>query len=207
MSLEQISYYSNLLALVVILLCWLVFAGTLLYRRGSSTAEHHSREPLSWAGLGLQLISYPISWSVWRTPLFSPFAGEQYGLNIVLQFTAAVVGIASVWLAVSAFRELGKQWSLQARVLEDHKLITTGIYSIVRHPIYTAMLGMLIATGIVISHWLALSVAVVVFLAGTKIRMHLEEKLLAEAFGKEFDEWRSAVPGLIPFPKRFFRNN
>jgi protein-S-isoprenylcysteine O-methyltransferase Ste14 len=207
MSLEQISYYSNVVALAVIALCWIVFTVKLLYHRGSSTAEHQSREPLSWVGLGLQLISYPISWSVWRTPLFSTFAGEQYGLNVALQLFAATIGIASVWLAVSGFRELGKQWSLQARVLEDHKLITTGVYSIVRHPIYTAMLGMLIATGLVISHWLALSVAVVVFLAGTKIRMHLEEKLLADAFGKQFAEWRSRVPGLIPLPTRFFRNN
>lgn len=207
MSLEQISYYSNVLALAVILFCWLVFAGTLLYRRGRSSAEHQSREPLSWIGLGLQLISYPISWSVWRTPLFSPFTGEQFALNIGFQVMAVALGIWSAWLAVSAFRELGKQWSLQARVLEGHILVKTGVYSIVRHPIYTAMLGMLIATGIVISHWLALGAAIIVFLAGTKIRMHLEEKLLADAFGKEFAEWSSAVPGLIPFPKRFWRHN
>ena len=206
MSLEQISYFSNILALVFILLCWVVFAVTLLYRRGSSSAEHQSREPLSWVGLVLQLVSYPISWSVWQKP-FSPFAGDGFALNIGLQVMAAALGLCSAWLAVSAIRELGKQWSLQARVLEDHKLVTTGVYSIVRHPIYTAMLGMLIATGVVISHWLALSVAVVVFLAGTKIRIHLEEKLLADAFGKQFAEWRSAVPSLIPFPKRFFRNN
>lgn len=205
MSLEQISYYSNVVALAVILLCWLVFAGTLLYRRGSSSAAHQSREPLSWIGLGLQLVSYPISWAVWRMPVFSPFAGEHYAANIALQSMAAVIGIWSAWLAVSAIRELGKQWSLQARVLADHILVTTGVYSIVRHPIYTAMLGMLIATGVVISHRLALCVAIVVFLAGTKIRMHLEEKLLAAAFGKQFEEWRSAVPGLIPFPKRMFR--
>jgi protein-S-isoprenylcysteine O-methyltransferase Ste14 len=206
-SLEQISYYANVMALAVVLLCWLVFAGTLLYRRGGSSAQHRSREPLSWIGLVLQLLSYPISWSVWRTPLFSPFVGEQYLLNIGLQVTAAALGLGSVWLAVSAFRELGQQWSLQARVLEDHKLVTTGAYTIVRHPIYTAMLGMLIATGIAISHWLALCVAALVFLAGTKIRIHLEEKLLAAAFGTQFAAWTSAVPGLIPSPRRIFRNS
>lgn len=83
-------------------------------------------------------------------------------------------------------------------MLDDHKLVTSGVYSLVRHPIYTAMLGMLISTGIVISHWLALAVAVIVFLAGTKIRIHLEEKLLADAFGKDFLEWKRRVPELIP---------
>ena len=146
----------------------------------------------------MQLISYPISWAVWRSPFFSPFVDNLFGLNIAFQILAICIAGYSAWMAVAAIRELGQQWSLQARVLDDHKLITSGVYGIVRHPIYTAMLGMLIATGMVISHWLALAAAVVMFLAGTKVRIHLEEKLLANAFGEQFEEWRSRVPELIP---------
>ena len=40
-----------------------------------------------------------------------------------------------------------------------------------------------------------------IFLAGTLIRTKLEERLLSGAFGQEFEEWRSRVPGLIPFVK------
>jgi protein-S-isoprenylcysteine O-methyltransferase Ste14 len=150
----------------------------------------------------MQLISYPISWIGWRTPIFSPFVSDQYGLNIGLQIFAIAIAAYSAWLAVAAIPELGQQWSLQARVLDDHKLVTTGVYGVVRHPIYTAMLGMLISTGIVVSNWLFLAVATIVFLAGTKVRIHLEEKLLAEAFGRKFANWRSRVPGLIPFLRR-----
>ncbi len=207
MSFDQISFYVNILALIAISGCWLIFAAALMYRRGTSSAGHRSHEPLSWIGLILQLISYPISWSVWRSPVFSPIIDEQWAVNALLQVLAIGLGAWSAWLAVSAIRELGKQWSLQARVLEDHKLITTGVYGLVRHPIYTAMLGMLIATGIVLSHPLALGVGLVVFLAGTKIRMHLEEKLLEEAFAEHFAAWRSAVPGLIPFTRRARRSS
>ena len=42
--------------------------------------------------------------------------------------------------------------------------MTSGPYSIVRHPIYTAMLGLLIATGIVLSHWAVVVIALVIFL-------------------------------------------
>jgi protein-S-isoprenylcysteine O-methyltransferase Ste14 len=63
------------------------------------------------------------------------------------------------------------------------------------------MLGLLISSGIVVSHPLALAGAVVVFLAGTSIRIHLEEKLLRDAFGKQFLNWKSEVPKLIPFLK------
>ena len=115
---------------------------------------------------------------------------------------AAGMAIFSAWLAVAAIRELGQQWSLQARVLDNHKLITSGVYDLVRHPIYTAMLGMLIATGLVISHWIVLGAAILIFLAGTEVRTRLEEKLLAEAFGEQFEEWRSRVPKLIPSIRR-----
>lgn len=112
-----------------------------------------------------------------------------------------IVAAASVWLAISALRELGRQWSLEARLVEGHKLVKTGVYQIVRHPIYTAMLGMLVAMGIVYSHWLALVAGIFVFLIGTKIRTVFEERLLSEAFGEEFSEWKARVPGLIPFLK------
>jgi protein-S-isoprenylcysteine O-methyltransferase Ste14 len=98
-----------------------------------------------------------------------------------------------------AIKELGKQWSLEARLIEGHKLVSTGVYQIVRHPIYTAMLGMLVATGIVFSHWIALVAAIAVFLIGTRIRTQIEERLLRDAFGREFEDWRAKVPGLVPF--------
>ncbi len=196
---EQTSYYINILSLLAIGACWAVFGSALIYRRSGSTTDTRSREPLSWLGLVLQLISFPLSWAGWRSPLFSPVIEGQYVVNIMLQLMAIALAAFSAWMAWSAIRELGKQWSLQARVLEDHKLITTGIYGTVRHPIYTAMLGMLIATGIVISHRLALGVGIVIFLAGTKIRMRLEERLLEKAFGERFREWTKAVPALIPF--------
>jgi len=77
----------------------------------------------------------------------------------------------------------------------------TGPYDLVRHPIYTAMLGKLIATGIVISDWRVVLIAVVVFLIGTFIRTRFEERLLGDAFGEEFSRWKARVPGLIPFVK------
>jgi len=84
---------------------------------------------------------------------------------------------------------------------QGHDLVTTGPYKLVRHPIYTAMLGKLIATGIVLSVWPVLLASVAIFLIGTLIRIRFEEKLLSGAFGEKFAEWRSRVPGLIPFVK------
>jgi protein-S-isoprenylcysteine O-methyltransferase Ste14 len=60
------------------------------------------------------------------------------------------------------------------------------------------MLGMLIATGLAMEHWVALIIAVVIFVAGMVIRVRSEEKLLRAAFGAEFEEYASRVPAVLP---------
>jgi len=95
-------------------------------------------------------------------------------------------------------RTLGKQWALAARLVEGHKLITVGPYAYVRNPIYTGMLGILIATGLAMEHWIALIAAIVFFAVGTVIRVRSEEKLLRGAFGEEFEEYARRVPAVLP---------
>ena len=120
-------------------------------------------------------------------------------LEIALSVLTMLLAVASVWFCGAAVRTLGKQWSLAARVLEGHKLVTEGPYNVVRNPIYTGMFGMLLASSLAVSHWIGLSMAVVVFAIGTFIRVRSEEKLLREAFGAEFDEYARRVPAVIPF--------
>ncbi|MGD9561816.1 MAG: isoprenylcysteine carboxylmethyltransferase family protein [Pyrinomonadaceae bacterium] len=195
---EKLSYYVTAASFTIVLVCWFIFAGLFILKKRAEKAPDAVKAPKSWLGLGLQGISYAFVWAVMRQPLLSSFTGEYYLLNIVLQVAAVALSTSSVILTMSAIRELGKQWSLQARLVEGHKLITSGPYSLVRHPIYTAMLGKLIATGIVLSYWFVLVPAVAVFLIGTFVRTRFEEKLLSDAFGQEFERWKAKVPGLIP---------
>ena len=198
---EQISYYTTLAAFGALIVLWFVFAGTFLLRKKPETSPDKVHAPKSWLGLILQGAGFGLVWALRRAPFLSPLIDGRYIVNIMLQVLAVTLAAGSVWLAMSAIKELGKQWSLQARLIEDHKLITGGVYQIVRHPIYTAMLGMLVASGIVFSHWLVLLIAVVVFIIGTRIRTMSEERLLRDAFGDEFDDFAARVPALIPFVK------
>jgi protein-S-isoprenylcysteine O-methyltransferase Ste14 len=97
-----------------------------------------------------------------------------------------------------AVKTLGKEWSLTARLVEGHQLATSGPYALVRHPIYSGMLGMLLATGLAISHWLALLAALIIFFVGTTIRVRSEEKLLREAFGEKFESYARRVRAIVP---------
>ena len=113
----------------------------------------------------------------------------------------AALGLAvqsgSFGLAVWARRTLGRNWSAPINIKLDHQLVRSGPYRVLRHPIYTAVLGMAAGTVLTIGkvHGL-LAIAVIVFAYIRKIR--LEEASLREAFGAEYDEYRRTTWGLVP---------
>jgi protein-S-isoprenylcysteine O-methyltransferase Ste14 len=188
------------LAFGVVMASWFVFAGVFLVflRKKPQSAPDSKRERTSIIGIVLQGVSYAIVWSVHR-PAFSPIVRLGNLFDISLAVLTMAVAVGSVWFVSAAVRALGKQWSLAARVLEGHKLITSGPYNVVRNPIYTGMFGMLLATGLAVSHWIGLVIAIIVFAIGTVIRVHSEEKLLREMFGEQFEAYARKVPAVVPF--------
>jgi protein-S-isoprenylcysteine O-methyltransferase Ste14 len=187
------------LAFGVVMASWFAFAVVFIVflRKKPPSPPDSKRERTSIVGIVLQGAGYAIVWSVHRQP-FTPIAPLGKLLEIAVSLATIVLGIGSVWFIAAAVRALGKQWSLAARVLEGHNLITTGPYNVVRNPIYAGMFGMLLATGLAISHWIGLVIAVMVFAIGTLVRVRSEEKLLREAFGVEFEAYARKVPAVVP---------
>ena len=60
------------------------------------------------------------------------------------------------------------------------------------------MLGMLVATGLAVSYLPVLVIAVVIFIAGTVVRIRSEDKLLRETFGATFDDYARRVAAIVP---------
>jgi protein-S-isoprenylcysteine O-methyltransferase Ste14 len=186
------------LAFTVVMVSWFTFAASFLFFKKPPSPPDKKRDPSSIAGLVLQGIGYLIVWTL-RRALLTPILSLGKLLEVVLAVLAMALAAGSVWLCISAIRTLGQQWSLAARVVEGHELVTQGPYSVVRNPIYTGMLGMLLATGLAVSHWLGLLISLVVFSIGTAIRVRSEAALLRETFGQEFEEYARRVPAVIPY--------
>lgn len=184
------------LVFVVVMLCWFAFAGIFLFRKTPPSAPDRKRDRSSIGGVALQGLGYAIIWTVHRRP-FTPIVSSE-PLQLAANILAMILAIGSVFLIMNAVRTLGKEWSLTARVVEGHHLATSGPYAYVRHPIYAGMLGMLVATGLAISHWVALIAGVVMLLLGTIIRVRSEEKLLRETFGQDFEDYARTVPAIVP---------
>lgn len=107
--------------------------------------------------------------------------------------------VLAVLLSWTGSRALGRQWRVDAGLTADHQLVTSGPYRIVRHPIYTSMLCVLLATGFLITPWWLFVPSLLLFIVGTEIRIRIEEKLLAAQFGEGFAAFRRRVPAYIPF--------
>jgi protein-S-isoprenylcysteine O-methyltransferase Ste14 len=175
---------------------WILFGLIFIFRKKWSRDNTRKADRASIIGIFIQTLSLPAVW------MFPRRSYTIFPLGFWFQWLTTILVIAiilvSLWTIWSALRVLGKQWSLQARVLEDHKLIREGPYRFVRHPIYTGMLGMIIAAGLAWSQWIGLLIALALFAIGTAIRVRSEEKLLREQFGAAFDDYKRSVPAVLP---------
>jgi len=181
-------------------LCWLAFGLVFAFRKRHGGGKAAKREPVTILGIGLQGLSYVFVWGPQRgeAALFPALPGV---VECFVGALAIAIAAGSVALTLKAVRHLGKQWSIVARVRSDHKLITDGPYGVVRHPIYTGMLGMLLASGLAASVGWGILAGLAVFALGTWLRVRSEESLLRGMFGRAFEEYRAKVPAVVPLPR------
>ena len=139
----------------------------------------------------LLLISHPAAFG----PLLRRFLPDNIGVKLI----GIIIMFLGLGFAAWARVHLGKYWSGgRASIKVDHKLIQTGPYKIVRHPIYAGMLFGFIGTAIVIGEIRA-PLTVVFILAAFLIKILTEEKLLLEEFGSTYLRYKKEVKMLIPF--------
>jgi protein-S-isoprenylcysteine O-methyltransferase Ste14 len=97
---------------------------------------------------------------------------------------------------------LGTLWSGTITRKQDHRIVDTGPYALVRHPIYTGLLLSGFATAIARGRWEAL-IGAVLFALGCWIKARQEERFLSEELGAEYAAFRKRVPMLVPFTGGF----
>jgi protein-S-isoprenylcysteine O-methyltransferase Ste14 len=180
---------------------FVVFAAIFVLMAKRSRDKTRKAAPRSIIAIFIQALAFAIAWTIVRKP-FTPFLPIDWRAQYFVAAIIVLLVLASLIFVTAAVRTLGKQWSLQARVLEHHELIRRGPYRIVRHPIYTGMFLMLIVSSLAHGHWLGLIIASVVYYLGTVIRIRSEEKLLREQFGREYETYAREVPAFIPIRLR-----
>ena len=110
----------------------------------------------------------------------------------------AAVNIAGLLFAVWARGYLGSNWSRSVTIKQDHELITTGPYAVVRHPIYTGILTGFIGMAIAISQVRGFIVFMLFFLAFW-MKLRMEEKWMRSQFGEAYATYVRQTAALVPY--------
>lgn len=105
--------------------------------------------------------------------------------------------MAGIILAAAGAVNLGRNLTPLPAPRERGKLIVSGAYRIVRHPIYGGLTFMAFGWGVWLQSWLTIGYALLL-LAFFDIKSRYEERLLQEKF-PEYDAYRARVRKLIPF--------
>jgi protein-S-isoprenylcysteine O-methyltransferase Ste14 len=117
-----------------------------------------------------------------------------------LAISAAVLGsgLTGAILFARSAHALGANWSIVARTRAEHGLVRDGPFAHLRHPIYFAMLLMLIALAVGFGHAAQLLGAAPLFVVGTMIRIREEERLLRQKFGEDYVSYARDTPAFFP---------
>lgn len=129
--------------------------------------------------------------------VFSPAMGPAWGGHELVRLAGwLLIGAGSILLVWSAFN-LGRSFTPFPRPLSDGKLVTSGSYSLVRHPIYSAAILGLLGLALVSENWLRLALTGILFIF-FDLKARREESWLREQY-PQYQDYALKVKKLIPF--------
>jgi len=182
----------RLVSFLELMVCWFawwypfIFRAPHVQKRESITLATPTRIGLLLEGIGIVMAF------VFRIP-----SDESPGLIRIL--LSMVIAPIAPWMAWGAVKHLGRQFRVNAGLYYDHELVQTGPYSIVRHPIYSSLMAIFVATLLLLTQWEWALAALVLYIVGTEIRVRTEDGLLASRFGDHFEQYRRRVSAYVPW--------
>jgi protein-S-isoprenylcysteine O-methyltransferase len=110
-----------------------------------------------------------------------------------------VIFVAGLILRWYSIIQLGRFFTVNVAIAEDHQLIESGPYRWVRHPSYTGALLAFLGFGLSLGNWLALLVIMVPIFLAFAYRMNVEERALMGALGDRYASYARRTKRLVPF--------
>ena len=177
----------------LLIICW----GTIFFVWLIGAIYNYFKVPVK-RKKGIPITAFPLILLLWfivkyiPTSYFELITYKNIWLEIFGSILLVLFTIFTLWSRIA----LGKMWSGNAQIKENHKLRTEGPYSVTRHPIYTGMLGMLLGTNLIFGFGYSFILFIYVFII-FKVKINSEEKLLLETFGEEYKDYQRRTPQLF----------
>ena len=113
-------------------------------------------------------------------------------------WSGVVLTAAALYVFWRAHADLGVNWSPTLELREKHELITRGIYSVIRHPMYASQWLLSLATPLLLQNWIAGWLNLIVFIFFYTFRVRAEEQMMLEQFGDQYRSYMQKVGAVFP---------
>jgi len=162
-------------------------------RGGSARSDDRGSMRLLWMLIFCGVCAGVLSSGVSATRIpASARALNAVGLSLV------VGGLVLRWTAILT---LGRLFTVDVAIHDDHVVVQSGLYRFMRHPSYTGLLVAFVGLGVLFGNWLSIVVLIVPVFLGILYRVHHEEKVLLASLGTAYRDYcartKRFVPGLI----------
>ncbi len=159
-----------------------------------STAEDHSSHQDT-------ILAFLVG-AGWILPIFYLFSPAMdfadYSLPAWTGWLGAVLFAAAGLLLWKTHRDLGRNWIPGLAFRQNHRLVTSGIFQYIRHPIYAAHLLWAVAQALLLHNWIAGFSYLIIALPHYLLRVNAEEKMMLDRFGDEYRQYQEKTGRLFP---------
>jgi len=127
---------------------------------------------------------------------------KSYVIQLILVVLNTIVMVIGTYVNVKGRSFLGENWANQIKLYDNHKLLETGLYAMVRHPLYASLIWMFTAASFLYHNLSALLATIVIFIPFMYYRAKQEETLLVKTYPR-YKKYRKRVGMFFPKLKYF----
>ncbi|MDI3321062.1 methyltransferase family protein [Pinibacter soli] len=163
-----------------------------LKRSAHADKKHEDKNSLATIWITILMV-IPLSVFIatfFRAPIFRKEGYEYVGLIVI------GIGILIRFIAVNS---LGKFFTVDVTIRQEHHLKKDGFYKIVRHPSYSGSILSFVGFGISLNNWISLFVVTIAVFTAFMKRIRIEERVLQNQFGEEYTKYAKETYRLIPW--------
>ena len=127
------------------------------------------------------------------------FLGEPHGIrNPIVAGIGLAMMASGIGFRVWSIRTLGKFFTATVQIKDEHRVVSSGPYRLVRHPSYLGALVAIVGSGVFLETPIGALVSAVGMLIAYKIRIEVEEVALTSALGDAYRNYQQHTCRLIP---------
>ncbi len=188
--------YLNVITLTIIILDQIVVFADIMIRPATPLEDADASTKM----VGLLLLLHPFILAIifyeqiFLTSVFLPSLD-----NTIISYIGITIYIVGGLVVLRSRIQLGRYGDGTTKLKNDHQLLTEGLYSHIRHPLYSGALLGRIGLGLSFRGYIATILFVLVNFIVFRKRMEIEEKSLISKFGADYEEYMKQTKRLFPY--------